>query len=119
MHLLPVSESILQGKARGGIDNDIVECIISPVYIRSMGSLEVGLNWREDLEQPHIEVVLISIRIWQQKPVVKRMRVKRETRGRTAGLELSSFVDTHISSMGNQSAPLMPMVFHTHFSGRT
>ena len=125
MHELPVGESALQGeskrlcshKARGRVDNESVEDIFSPVYIPSMGSLEVGLNRREELEHRHIEVVSINVRIWRQEPVVERIRVKRITRGRTSGFELFSFVDIGISSIGNQAAAIMPMVVIPTFPG--
>ena len=56
MHVLPVGESILQGesnrlcseKTRRRVDNDSVKDMVSPLYIPSMGSLEVGLNPREE-----------------------------------------------------------------------
>ena len=39
------------------------------------------------------------------------------TPGRTAGFELFSFVDIHISSIGEQSAPKVPMIVIPTFPG--
>ena len=125
MHVPLVGESTRQDesnrlcshKARSLVDNDSVEGIISPMYILSMGSLEVGLNQREELEHRHIEVVFINVRIWRHEPVVERIRVNRVTRGRTAGFELFSFVDIHISLIGNQWALVMPTVVIPTFPG--
>ena len=82
-HILPVGESNLQGdsnslrshEAGGCVDNDGVEDLVSTVYILSMGSLEVGLNWREVLEHRHVEVMLISVRICRQEPQVYRIQI--------------------------------------------
>ena len=72
MKVLPVDGSILQGesnrlcsdKTRGLVNNHGVKDMVSPVYILSMGSLEVSLNRREELEHRHIKVVLISVRMF-------------------------------------------------------
>ena len=76
MHVLPVGGSILQGnlnrlrshKGRGHVHNHSVADLVSTVYIPSMGSLEVGVNRREELGHRHIQVMLISVRICQQEP---------------------------------------------------
>ena len=81
------------------------------MYIASMGSLEVGLNRRKQVEHRHIEVALINVRIWQQEPEVEKIWVKPVACGRTAGFELFWFIDIHISSIGNLLAPVMSMVF--------
>ena len=52
MHVLPVGESALQGelnqlcshKTRARVEDDSGEDMVSPVYIPSMGGVEVGLN---------------------------------------------------------------------------
>ena len=114
-HVMPVGESILQGesnrlcshKARGRVHNDSVRNLVSSVYILSIHSLEVGLNRPEELEHRHIEVMLINVQVWRQEPLVKRIRMKQIARGRTAGLKLLSFVDKHISSIRNLSAPVL------------
>ena len=69
MQVLPVRKSIQQGelnrlcghKTPGRVDNNSVEDTVSPVYIPSMGSFEVDLNRREELEHGHIEVMLMSV----------------------------------------------------------
>ena len=89
MHVLPVGGTNLQGeshclcshKAPGCVDNDSVEGMISPVYIPSLGSLDVGLNWREELEHRNIEVPLLNLRIFRQEQVVGRIRVKQVAGG--------------------------------------
>ena len=47
------------------------------VYIPSMGSLKVSLNQPEELEHRHIEVMLISVRIFRQESLVERILMKR------------------------------------------
>ena len=126
MHVLLVGESTLQGqlkrlcslKAPRRVDNDSVEDTLSPVYILLMSSLEVSLHRRGEFEHRHVQVVSINIRIWRQEPVFERIRMKWVTRGRTAGVELLSFVDIHISSKGPQAAPIIPEVIISTFPGR-
>ena len=85
MDVLPFCESILQGvsncvcsrKTRGLVDKYSVEHMVWPVYIPSMGSVEVGLNQREELEHRHIEVMFISVLFFPQEPLVDRIRIKR------------------------------------------
>ena len=121
MHVLPVGESILQGesnclcshKAGGRVDNHIVEDMVSPVYILLMGSLEVCLDQPEELEYWHIEVMVISVRIFRQEPLLGKIRMKRVARGRTAGHELLSFVHIDISSIRHLLAPILPLVVCT------
>ena len=116
MHVLPVGESILHGesnclcshKTGGRVDNDSVQDMVSVVYLPPMGSLEVGPNRQEELEHGHIEVMLISVQIWRQEPLVERIRMKRVARGRLAGLKLLSCVDIHICSIRNLSSPVLP-----------
>ena len=88
MRVLPVGESTLHGESNrlcshkpGGRVDDDIEGKISPVYIPWMGSLEVGLSPREELEHRHIEVMLMNVRIWRQGPVVETIRVKGVARG--------------------------------------
>ena len=53
LHILPIGKSILQvewnrlcsHKARGDVDNDSVEHLVSTVYVPSMGSWEVGVRY--------------------------------------------------------------------------
>ena len=121
MHALPFGESIPQCKSNGlcihktggRVDNDSVEDMVSPVYIPSMGSLEVSLNRREALDHRHIEVMVISVRIFRQEPLVESIRMKRVTRGRTAGLEVLSFVDIDISSIRYLLAAIPSFVVST------
>ena len=88
MHVLPVGETILQGesnrlrshKARGCAYHESVEDLVSTEYIPSMGSLEVGLRRREELEHRHMEGMFISVRICPQEPEVDRIRMKRVAR---------------------------------------
>ena len=118
MDVVPVGESILQGefnrlcshRARGRVNNDSLERMISPVYVPSRRSLEVDLNRREELEHRHIKVMLIDVRILRQEPEAVKIRMKRVARGRTAGFKLVWFVDIHISSIGDLSAPVITTV---------
>ena len=73
-----------------------------------MGNLRVGLRRRKELEHRHIELMLINARIGRQQPLFERIRIRRVPHGRAAGLELLSFVDIHISLIGNLSAPVIP-----------
>ena len=99
------------------MDDDSVEEIFSLVYILSMSSLEVSLNWQEKFEHRHVEVVSVNARIWRQATVFEKIPMKRITGGRTAGFELLSFVDIHMSSKGNRWAPVSPQGIIYTFSG--
>ena len=125
MQVLSVGESTLQGKLNslcshktpGRVDNDSVGDMVSPVYILSIGSFEVGPNRREELQDGHFAVMSIHVRICRQEPLVERIWMRRIARGRTVGLELLSFVDIDISSIRNLSTPVLSSVVST-FHGR-
>ena len=125
MHILPVSESILQceskrlrsHEARGCVDNDSVGGLVSTVYIPSMGSLEVGLNQREVLTHGHIEVMLISVRVHRQELQVDRIRMNQVARSPTAPIKLLSIIDIHISSIRDLSTPVLSSVISTFPGG--
>ena len=104
MHILAIRESALQSelhrfcshKARGRVDNDRLEDLVTAAYPASMGSFEVVMDQREVLEKRHIEVMLIDVRIRQQELVVDRVRVERVACWPIAGRELPPFIDENI-----------------------
>ena len=83
MHILAISESTLQSKSnhfcshksRSLVDDDHFKDLVSPADLALMGSLEVIMDGREVLEDRDVEVVLVDVRLCQQKPVVDRVWV--------------------------------------------
>ena len=73
--------------------------------LASMGSLEVIMDRREVLEERDVEVVLIDVRLCQQKPVVDGVRVERVTCRRVSGLDLLPFMSIDIPSELDRSTP--------------
>ena len=90
---------------------------MSTEYIPSMGSLEVGLYQREELEHRHIDMMLISVRICRQELQIDRILMKRVARSPTAGLQLPSVVDINISSIKNLWTPVLSGVICTFREG--
>ena len=88
MYILTISEGTLQcesnrfwcHKTRSRVNNDRFEDLVSAADLASMASLEVIVDRREVLEERDVEVVLIGVRLCQQKPVVDGVTVERVTR---------------------------------------
>ena len=124
MHILAISESILQSKsnrfcsheAGSRVDNDRFEDLVSAADLASMGSLEVVMDRREVLEERDFEVVPIDVQISRQKPVVDRVRVERVTRRKVAGLELLPFIGVDIPSEFDHWTPTS-FIFVSAFEG--
>ena len=113
MYILTISKRNLQSKsnrfcshkARGRVDNDRFEDLVSPADLASMGSLEVIVDRREVLEERGVEVVLIDVQLCREKPVVDGVRVERVTRRRVVGLDLLPFISIDIPSELDRLTP--------------
>ena len=124
MHILAIGESTLQmklnrfcsQKARSRVNNDRFEDLVSAADLASMGSLEVVMDWREVLEERDVEVVPIDVRIWREKLVVDRVRMRRVTRRRVAGLHLLPYIGVDIPSELDRSTPTSS-IFVSAFEG--
>ena len=93
-------------KARSRVNNDRFEDWVSAADLASMGSLEVIMDRREVLEERDVEVVLIDVRLCQQKLVVDGVRLERVTRRRVGGLDLPPFISIDIPSELERSTPM-------------
>ena len=106
MYILTISEGTLQSesnrfcshKARSRVNNDHFEDLVSAADLASMCSLDIIMGRPEVLEERDVEVVLISIRLCRQKPVVDGVRVERVTRRRVIFLDLLPFISIDIPS---------------------
>ena len=106
MYILTISERTLQSesncfcihKARGRVNNDRFEDLVSAADLASMCSLEIIMDPRVVLEEREVEVVLIGVRLCRQKPVVDGIRVERVTRRRVGFLDLIPFISIDIHS---------------------
>ena len=124
MYILTISERTLQSesnrfcihKARSRVNNDRFEDLVSAADLASMGSLEVILDRREVLEERYVEVVLIDVRLCQQKPVVDEVRVERVTCRRVFQLYLLPFISIDIPSELDRSTPTLS-TFVSGFEG--
>ena len=124
MQILAISESTLQSesnrfcshKARSRVDNDRFEDLVSAANLASMGSLEVIMDRREVLEKQDVEVVLVDVRIYRQKPVSDRVRVERVTHRRVVGLHLLPFIGVDIPSELDRPTPTSS-IFVSTFKG--
>ena len=75
MYILTISKGTLQSesnrfrshKARGRVNNDRFEDLVSAADLASMGSLEITIDGRQLLEERDVEVVLIGVRLCRQK----------------------------------------------------
>ena len=115
MYILTISEGTLQSesnlfcshKARSRVDNDRFEDLVSAADFASMCSLKIITDRREVLAERDVEVVLISVRLCQQKSVVDGVRVEQVTRWRVGFLDLLPFSSIHIPSELDRSTPTL------------
>ena len=115
MYILTFSEGALQSesnlfcshKARSRVNNDRFEDLVSAADLASMASLEIIMDWREVLEERDVEVVLIGVRLCQQKPVVDGVRMERVTRRRIGFLDLLPIISIDIPSELDRSTPTL------------
>ena len=115
MQILAISKSALQSesnrfcshKARGRVDNDGLEDLVTVADLASTGSFEVVMDRREVLEERDVEVMPIDVRIRRQEPVVDRVRVERVAGGRIAGLQFLPVIDENIPSEQDRRTPML------------
>ena len=115
MYILTISDGTLQSeangfcshKARRRVNNDRFEDLVSAADLASMCSLGIIMVWLEVLEERDVEVVLISVRLCRQKPVVDGVRVERVTRRRVRFLDLLPFISIDIPSELDRSTPTL------------
>ena len=81
-----------------------------------MGSFEAILNRLEVREDRHVERISVGVRIRRQESEVDRIRLRRVSCERMAGLELFQFIDTNIPSKGDLSTPVLS-VFVSNLPG--
>ena len=113
MYILTISEGTLQRetnrfcchKARGRVNNDRFEGLVSAADLASMGSLEIIMDWREVVEERDVEVALIGARLCRHKPVVDGVWVERVTGRRVGGLNLLPVISIDIPSELDRSTP--------------
>ena len=72
-----------------------------------MCSLEIIMDQRELLEERDVEVVLISVRLCRQKPVVDGVRLERVTCRRVGFLDLLPSISIDIPSELDRSTPTL------------
>ena len=115
MYILTISEGALQSesnrfcchKARSRVNNDPFEDLVSAADLASMDSLEIIMERREVLEERDVEMVLIGVRLFRQKPVVHGVRVERVTRRQVSRLDLLPFISIDIPSELDRSTPTL------------
>ena len=115
MYTLTISEGTVQSesnhfcsyKARGRVNNDHFEDLVSAADLASMCSLEIIMDRCEVLEERDVEVVLIGVRVCRQKPVVDGVQVERVTRRRVGFLDLLPFISIDIPSELDRSTPTL------------
>ena len=104
MYILTISKGTLYSesnrfcshKARSCVNNDRFEDLVPAADLASMCSLEIIMDRREVLGERDVEVVLISVQLCRQKPVVDGVWVERVTRRRVGFLDLLPFISIDI-----------------------
>ena len=113
VYILTISKRTLQSesnrfcshRAQSRVNNDRFEDLVSAADLASMCSREIIIDRREVLEEWDVEVVLIAVRLCQQKPVVDGIRVERVTRRRVGSLDLLLFISIDIPSELDRLTP--------------
>ena len=113
MYILTIREGTLQNesnrfcshKAQSRVNHDRFEDLVSAADLALMGSLEIIMDRREVLEERDVEVVLIGVRLCQQKPVVDGVGVEQVTRRQVGGLDLLPLISIDIPLELDRSTP--------------